>query len=226
MGKISELWGLIYKEVDSNPTIDSNNSFYELPYFKREEYFASLDNYVDFVKEVEKLVRKSPYYKRYVKYIKFDIGLKRSAIHANIEEEEDGDSKDKLLEMHHGPILTLFDYAAIITDHLLVNNRDIDTFYVANLVMKEHFDNHVQVVILTKTEHQAVHSYNGPFINCKQAFGDLNAFIEKYKDGLQEDQIQKINKYIELCEKYDSFDKGIFDLKENVRKIHDEIKFY
>lgn len=226
MGKVTELWGLIYKNEDSNSIVDSNNSFYELPYYKREDYFSSLDNYVSFVNEVERLVRRSPYYKRYVKYIKFDIGLKRSAIHANIEEEEDDDSKDKLLEMHHGPILTLFDYAAILTDYLLVHKQDIDTFFVANLLIKEHYANHIQVVMLTKTEHQAVHSYNGPFINCKQAFGDLNSFIEKYKDGLQEDQIRKINRYVELCEKYDSFDKGIFDLQDNVRKISEDLKFY
>lgn len=34
---------------------------------------------------------------------------------------------DTVIEMHHGSMLTLFDYYAIIVDHLLTNDKIVNT---------------------------------------------------------------------------------------------------
>ena len=117
--------------------------------------------------------------------------------------------------MHHGPILTLFDYVSIVVDHMLYNGQRVNTFIVADTIIAEHFQNHIQVVMLSETVHEEVHT-NNVFINTRQAFGDLNAFMERYKDGISDEQIAKINKYIELSEKYDSYDKGVLDLRDKI----------
>ena len=65
--------------------------------------------------------------------------------------------------------------------------------------------------MLSSTVHELVHD-NNIFISTKQAFGDLNAFLKKYRDGVSQEQLQKINHYIELCKKYDSFDKHSLDI--------------
>lgn len=220
----NELWGLIYKKPRQNPTIDCDEAPYEQPYYKDGEYLANLDNFISFVNSVKKMVRKSQYYKNYVRYIKFDIGLNRCQVLSNIEEIE-GEDKG-IIEMHHGPILTIFDIIAIITDDFLARGVAVNTFMVAKEVIKAHYDNMVQVVMLSETVHEATHQYGGVFISNEQAFGDLNAFIKKYGKGLQLDQIEKINRYIELSKQYGTFDKDLFKLEKNMAHWSSDIVFY
>ena len=203
-----------FKKPVKNPTIDSDTSLYTLPFYKDVEYFSNLDNFVGFIKATESLVRTSKYYSRYIKYLKEEVGLNFCQVLSNIKQEDETSNVD--IEMHHGPILTLFDYISIVIDHMIYNNMNVNTFKVADIILEEHFNNNVQVVMLSKTVHEEVHM-NNVFISTKQAFGDLNAFITKYKDGISDEQIVKINKYIEMSEKYDSYDKGILDLRDKIR---------
>jgi hypothetical protein len=101
-------------------------------------------------------------------------------------------------------------------DYMLAEGKKISTFSVADAIIAEHFENNVQVVMLSETVHEQVHE-NNIFINLKQAFGNLNAFLTKYKKGLQQEQVDKINKYIKLSEQYDSFDKHVLDLKDSIK---------
>lgn len=202
-----------FKKPSKNPTLDSDTSLYTIPFYKDAEYFANLDNFVNFVKSVERMVRSSKFYSRYVRFIKEDVGLNFCQVLSNIKQEDENSSIE--IEMHHGPILTLFDYITIVIDYMLYHDKKISSFRVADIILEEHFKNRIQVVMLSKTVHQEVHE-NNIFLNTKHAFGDLNAFLEKYKDGISDEQIDKINRYIDLCEKYDSFDKGTLDLKKNI----------
>lgn len=203
-----------YKRTKQNPTIDSETTMYELSFYKDADYLANIDNFVAFVKSVERMIRNSKYYKRYIKYIKEDVGLNFCQVLSNIR-VEDEKAKTKI-EMHHGPILTLFDYVSIVVDWMLIKGKKITTFDVADIVIEEHFNNNIQVVMLSETVHQAVHD-DGIFLNINHAFGDLNAFIKKYRDGISDEMISRINKYLSVCEQYDSFDKHILDLKDTVR---------
>lgn len=203
-----------YKKPSKNPTLDSDSSLYSLPFYKDAEYFANLDNFVGFIKAVEKLVRTSKYYKRYIKYIKEDVGLKFCQVLSNVKQEDEDSLVE--IEMHHGPILTLFDYISIVVDHMIYHNKKITTFKVADIIVEEHFQNNIQIVMLSKTVHEQVHE-NNVFLSTKHGFGDINTFIKKYKDGLSDEMIDKINRYIELCEKYDSFDKHVLDLRDQIK---------
>lgn len=200
-----------FKKTKRNPTLDSDTSLFELPFYKDVEYFTNLDNFVTFVNAVERLVRSSKYYSRYIKYIKEEVGLNFCQVLSNIKVTDENDVTE--IEMHHGPILTLFDYVSIVVDHLLYHDKKINTFIVADIILKEHYKNNIQIVMLTKTAHEQVHLDN-VFLSTKHAFGDLNRFLTKYKDGISQEQITKINEYISLCEKYDSYDKGVFELNK------------
>lgn len=212
--------GINVKKSKKNPTLDSNDSIYELPFYKDAEFFYNLDNYVFYIKGIEKIIRSSKYYKRYVAFLKKDLGMNFCQVKGNIQENED--DKHELIEMHHGPILSLFDYVAIVLEYSLVNNLDVSTFDIANIVMKEHFNFNIQTVMLCETVHQEVHD-NKIFLNIKQGFGNLNGFIEKYRDGLLPEQILKINKYIELSKQYDSYDNDVMKLNESVTKWASEM---
>ena len=211
---MNNLPNIEFKKTGKNPTLDAETSLYTLPFYKNSEYFASLDNFAGFVKAVEKLVRTSKFYKRYIRYIKEDVGIKFCQVLSNIKQEDEESLVE--IEMHHGPILTLFDYISIIVDWMLYNNNKITTFNVADIIIEEHFQNRIQIVMLSKTVHEQVHE-NNIFLSTKHAFGDLNGFINKYKKGISEELKDKINRYIELCEKYDSFDKDILKLRDNVK---------
>lgn len=207
------LSNILYKKKKTNPTLDSETSLYRLPFFKDEEFFSNLDNYIAFIKSVENQVRTSKHYARYIKYIKEDVGLDFCQVLSNVRATEEDSTE---IEMHHGPIFTLFDYASVITFHMLAHGKKVTTFGVANTLLQEHFNNHVQVVMLSKTVHEEVHA-GDIFINTKQAFGDINAFFAKYRDGINDEMVKKINRHIEMSEKYDSFDNGALKLSESVK---------
>jgi hypothetical protein len=203
----NDLPNISFKKTNRNPTIESDSSEFEVPFYKDIEYFSNIDNFVNFVNAVKAMVRGSNEYKKYIAYLKNDLGLRRCQVLSNIEEDEE----DRLIDMHHGPILTIFDIIHIMVDHLLNNGKKLTTFMVADMCIQEHFDNNIQVVMLSKTVHEQVHE-NNIFINFKQGFGDINTFLRKYKDGLSKEQINKISSYIDKSKEYDSFDNGVLKL--------------
>lgn len=209
--------GISFKDLLKNPTIDSDYSGWELPFYKDVEYFSNFDNFVNFVKACERGVRVSNDYKRYKRYLIEDVGLNVCQVLSNITVDDSNDSNGNILEMHHGPILTLFDIISIIVDSEIANNRKITTFSIIDKCLEEHFENNVQVVMLSETVHEEVHA-NNIFINMKQAFGNINRFIDKYHKGLHEDQIDKINEYINISLKIDSTDNNTLKLNDTVKK--------
>lgn len=198
--------GIDVKKVSTNPTIDSEESFYEIPFYKDCDYFFSVENEVSFVKAVERAVRTSKYYSRYIAYLKQDLGMTFCQVKGNIMEDEVNDKKD-LIEMHHGVCFTLFDVTSIVLGQMLHDGEKITTFSVANKVMEEHYKLHVQTVMLCKTVHQMVHEHKIS-LNYKQSFGDLVTFLEDYYNGLTEEHVRKIQDVLDKSEKYDSNDFG------------------
>ena len=155
--------GIEVNKPQTNPTIDSDESYYEIPFYKDADYMFSLENEVAFIKAVERMVRSSKYYSRYIAHLKVDLGMNFCQVKGNISEDEDSSITD-LIEMHHGPIFTLFDVVSIILNYMLVKGMKITTFSVANKVLEEHFKHRVQTVMLCETVHQLVHD-NKVFLN-------------------------------------------------------------
>lgn len=222
---MANLPNIDYKTPKKNPTIDSPTSEFEIPFYKDVEYFGSLENFVSFIKDVEKMARKSDDYTTYKGILLNEVGLTYCQVMPNIDEKnmisDDDDNKKKkkrssLIEMHHGPVFTLFDYAQILTEWMIINNKKITTFRVADLLLQEHFDNRIQVVMLSKTVHEQVHEGN-IFINLHQAWGDINGFIDRYGEGLSIPMIDKLNRYIDKSIKNDSFDNNVLELNYRVK---------
>lgn len=177
-----------------NINIDSKNKvikgdFFHLPFYKKD--FFDVTDYVKFIKSVERLVRSSNEYRHYISYLKEEVGLNHCMLQPNITDELAD------IEMHHGPILTLFDYCEIVCNYFLNKKEGINTFKIAHIILQEHFENNVQVVMLTETNHQALHA-GKVFIHPSQAWGNLNNFINKYREGLTDEQIETFNQYITL----------------------------
>lgn len=197
-----------YKE-DKDLTITSDMEIFDISFYKDKYYFVNLENYVNFIKSCERLIRSSKEYITFIAQLK-EVGLTNCQILGNIS---DGDNVE--IEMHHGPILTLFDYCAIVIDYHLRKDEKVNTFMIADEVIDEHYANRVQTIMLSVTPHQLIDT-GEIFINFNQARGNLNSFLKKYKTGLSDEHIRKINRYIELSNKYDSMDNGLLDLKNTI----------
>lgn len=188
------------------PFIDSKRALYTIPYFKDENYMSNLDSYQKFIKAVERLVRQSDRYSKYIFYLKKEVKLDHCQVLKDINDE------DASIEMHHGPIFTLYDYCAIMVEYFLMKGDKISTFRVADEVLKEHEENNIQVVMVSTTVHEQIHNRN-IFINPSQAFGNLNNFIKKYAEAINHDLRDKFNRYYDRAFISDSTDYG--NLKVN-----------
>lgn len=198
---------ILYMKTKLTPIIDSNQSTYQIPYFKDYDYFSNWESYNVFVRECEKLVRTNPRYKKYINYLKKEVKLNHCQVLSNLTDE------DCPIEMHHGPIFNLFDYCSIIIEYYLIKGWKITTFRIADTVLNEHLKNHIQVVMLSTTIHQEVHARD-IFINYKHAYGDLNAFCKKYSIAFTDEHKEKLNRYIDHSLVSDSTDNGLLKLNK------------
>lgn len=200
---------IIYDKSKITPVVDAKVSFYNIPYFKDEDYFSSIDSYTNFIKGCERLVRTNDRYNKYISYLKKEVKLDRCQVLKNINDE------DATIEMHHGPVFTLYDYCAIIVEYFLAKKWKITTMRIADQVLSEHQKNRIQVVMLSTTMHEEVHDRN-IFININQAFGNLNAFLDKYGYVMPKEYKEKLNAYIDRSLLYDSSDFGILELNKKL----------
>lgn len=214
---MKQMPGINFDTVSApHPKIDSDEAPYYLEFDKTEDYFAYFDNEITFIKKAEALVRKHEFIRKtYPKYLKEVVGLKECQLMPGIH----ADDKGKIsIEMHHGPVLTLFDTVEIVTSYLRATGaKDINTFTVANRVVEEHRLNNVRVMFLSKSVHQKVHD-DGIFINYRQGFGDTIRFLNKYKEGVDKSMRIKINEYIAWSMEHDSSDSNILRLGETMRE--------
>ena len=215
MAKKENMLGVTFED-SKHPQIDSNSSVYYIPYDKSEDYFDVYENYVKFVKACESLVRKHKFYKVYIKYLIDVVGMNTCQVLPGIEAQE-GKAKKVTIEMHHGPILTLFDICSIVLNAMIKRgNKNITTFSVANAVIEEHRLNHVRVVLLSKSVHDQVHLDN-IHLNYNMGFGDTQAFLESWADGLDDSIKKNINEYIKWSMENDSTDDDVLALSERMK---------
>lgn len=222
MSKKEDMHGVIFEQdPELGPVVDSESSLFYLLFHKNEEFFSMYENEISFYKGVESLVRKHPFYSKYIKYLIDVVGLKTCQVLSNIEIDENSKKQKVTIEMHHGPILTLFDIVQIVCTWLRYNeDPEITTFKVAKIIIEEHRLNHIRTVLVSKSVHQQIHEGN-ILLNYQQGFGDTQAFLEKYKDGVTKEMKHKINKYIEWSLENDSTDNDILKLADTLRQWGD-----
>ena len=202
---------IIYDKSNVTPIVDAKTSYYKIMMYKDEEYFSSYESYVNFIKGCEKAVRNNDRYKKYINYLKKEVKLNKCQVLKNVTDE------DATIEMHHGPIFTLFDVCCIVLEYFIKKKWKISTFRIADAVLDEHQKNRVQVVMVSTTVHEEIH--NGEvFINRHQAYGDINAFIKKYKDAMSDEYREQVNRYIDRSLMYDSTDFGVLELSKDLIK--------
>ena len=194
------------------PFIDARNALYTIPYFKDEQYFANLESHQKFIKGVELLVRNSDRYAAYKSYL-IGLGLNHCQVLENVENDVDCN-----IDMHHGPIFTLFDICCIMVNHFISMNWKISTFRIADAILDEHKLNNVQILMLSSSVHEQVHNRN-IFIHPSQAFGNLPRFIHKYAASISPDLREKYNRYLDRAMMTESTTYGNLDLNKKLLEV-------
>lgn len=205
---------LVFKGKN-NPKIKSTVDDDVLKFYQGREELADPDDFERFIKAVESLVRKDPRYSNYIHELK-SRGFNKDVMQSDIDNEKFPNTD---IEMHHGPMFTLYDIVSIVTDHLINSGQKVSTFGVAKLVLCEHEMHRIQVIMgLTKTNHELVHD-GKMFIHINQAIGDVMGFIKDFKKGLRREHLYTLQEYLNLCNKYDATDNDYLELRKVIKKI-------
>ena len=198
---------IIYEREDGAATVDSPESLFKLQFEKTAEYMSNLESRNRFIKKTEQLVRRNDRYSKYIYELKTKKGLNHCQVLSHLTD------KDCTIEMHHGPIFTLYDICDIMIDHFLRKGWEITTYDIADKVLDEHWANRIQVVMLSTSVHQDVHDRE-IFISTDQAWGNLTEFLKRYK--LSPELREKYNRYMDRCQVMDSTAYERLQLNEKI----------
>lgn len=183
-----------------NPSLKSPNATYSLQFYQTKESMMEVETYKRFLDNSISRFRHSKTYKNYKKYL-YDIGLNRCQILSNI----DSDMAD--IEMHH--VITIFDIALLITEHVLNTRGYISTFDLVQLLKEEHKANRVPIVMLSDTVHQSYHNTEDIFIPAQMCFGYWQELILKYKRGITVEFANKLADFISRSIEYGKIDSQL-----------------
>lgn len=201
---------VVYNGV--NPTLTSPSSPFSIGFYQTRDSLMDTDTYRSFLKNIEKRVRSSITYKHYKGYL-MENGFDHCQVHGNINSEMAD------LEMHHA-LITLFDIALMITEHYLNTVGYVTSFDVSQCIKDEHRQNHIALVMLSKTPHQVYHANNGIFVIHPDMFISKKwpIFLEKYKAGITQDLAFKIIYYLKRAiDAGGTDDQGLLDLREKIK---------
>lgn len=182
-----------YKNSNGDPQIKGKNSYYRLDYYTEAIYEEKV--FVRFVKNIEKIVRRSNEYSNIVYDLKVNKGLNACAILNNIKDSNEDESM-ATIEMHHYPF-TLYDICSAVLEKMLFNKEKVSSFLVAKKVIELHNDNKIGIVPLCKTVHELAHA-GKVFINLNLVYGYYDKFIEEYKDFFPDGLLDTYNKIVEM----------------------------
>jgi hypothetical protein len=196
---MTEEHNTIESEVIENPytgeeenliiKINKNGFDEEISFLTKD--FDSEKHLIGFVKNVERLVRSSIEYKRYIGFIRENLGFNRCLVLNKV------DSESATIEMHHHPF-TLFDIVMAVVEKYRSNGDVFDTYIIAHEVMSLHYSNVIGVVPLSKTAHELAHS-GSVTIPKEYVVGNYQLFYESYKDYLSDSANESYNGWLSSC---------------------------
>ena len=168
---------------------------------------------VSFNKYIEKLIRTSAEYKRYIGILKNDFDLTSCKV---LDKVDIKDVKKVGFEFHHYPA-TLYDIVYAVRETFREDPEKstlapYKSFEIANYVMKLHYEGKVGLVPLTKTAHELAH--NGHIfipLSKNYVFGNYKEMIEEH--NFSTDFMNNYNNIVELSKHEDKIRTNKFDYK-------------
>lgn len=201
------------RDINNNPTITSPNACYDLKFYQTRETLMDTEEYSAFLKNAVSNFRHSRTYRHYKEFL-YTNGIDHCQFFGNIHK----DMVSGKLEMHHS-IITIFDIAYIICEHVLNTVGSITTFQLAELIRQEHIEHRIPLCMLSLTPHQLYHNEDDFYIspNMVNLF-KWDEFLYKYRYGISQDIAFKILFYLKraIDEEGLSNDNKLLNLRNNI----------
>lgn len=207
---MSQLPGIVGYMDGDNPTLSSPYSPFIIQFYQTPDSLNNIEDYRIFLKNIESSFRMSREYKA-IKARLIESGMSNCQIHGNLNNEM------VTIEMHHN-MLTLFDLAMIITEHMVRTIGRVSSFDIERLLVDAHNNNEVLLVMLSKTPHQVYHNNSEFFLPFEMCIGEPWKFLEKYKYGITQDIAYKILRYLRQEEKNEGkvADQGLLNIRKSI----------
>ena len=160
---------------------------------------------------IEREVRQSYEYRKYIDYLKTELDLTKCAMLPGIDCSNGAVS----LEFHHYP-LNLYEITEIVGRKMIDSlkpNEKVSCFQISEQVMKEHFLGHVGLIPLTKTMHEMAHN-RAIIIPISKVNGNYRKFLNLYKDYIP----NEINDRITEAENNSESDEAKIFNREKLEK--------
>jgi len=195
----NKLGNINFTEIKGNPIVKSDESMFpESFYFSK---FYEEKAYTKFIKNIERMIRSSKEYKKYIELLRGNIAaLNFDNVLNNIT------NADAELEFHHYPF-TLYELVDLICVDKFLKKEKFTTFSITKEVMQFHYQNMVGLVPLTKTNHELAHNGN-LFFSKKQIFGDYNRLVKIFEETLSSEIKEKLTRLDELTQQNTPSDIG------------------
>ena len=206
---------------DPIPTIYFPRCEYPLMFYQTRDTLADIDKYKNFIDNCIHRFRKSRTYKSYKSYL-MSMGLDRCQVIGNIQ---DGMAN---IEMHHN-FLTIYDITILISQHILNTVGRCTTFDIISLLMQEHRNNNIPIVMLSETVHQLYHDTPDFYIPLSMTFGKWWDLLIKYRYGITLDIAYKVIKYIQNCQRNNELNSvEFFKLSDDIKNWgeYNEYNYY
>lgn len=206
---------------DPIPAIYFPRCEYPLTFYQTRDTLADMDRYKAFIDNCTHRFRKSRTYKSYKSYL-MSMGLDRCQVIGNIQ---DGMAN---IEMHHN-FLTIYDITILISQHILNTVGRCTTFDIVALLMQEHRNNNIPIVMLSETVHQLYHDNPDFYIPISMTFGKWWDLLIKYRYGITLDIAYKVVKYIQNCQRNNELNSvEFFKLSDDIKSWgeYNEYNYY
>lgn len=206
---------------DPIPAIYFPRCEYPLTFYQTRDTLADMDRYKAFIDNCTHRFRKSRTYKSYKSYL-MSMGLDRCQVIGNIQ---DGMAN---IEMHHN-FLTIYDITILISQHILNTVGRCTTFDIVSLLMQEHRNNNIPIVMLSETVHQLYHDNPDFYIPISMTFGKWWDLLIKYRYGITLDIAYKVVKYIQNCQRNNELNSvEFFKLSDDIKNWgeYNEYNYY
>lgn len=151
--------------------------------------------YENYIKDVEKEVRKSYEYRKFIKYLRENMDMNKCSFLKGVSNEDTFDIK---IEIHHYPF-SLRDICEIVIRKRSYYNEPLKLQMTSKEVMELHYKLMIGLIPLSETVHELAHS-GRLFIPVDHVMGRYQIFVEIYKpfcDPQQLETLDRIEKYTE-----------------------------
>lgn len=175
----------IFTVDEANPTLYSDKAGFEIGFAHTAQSLHDIEIYKQFLKNAILMFRRSQTYKHYKGFLLNNVGIRCCQYHGNIKVDDDG-TEMATIEMHHH-LLTIFDDAFIIAEHILNNGGYLTTFDLVKMLEIEHTEQRIPTVMLCKTCHQCQHHDPSFFIPLDMVYGKWMEFLQRFPSGVTRD---------------------------------------